>query len=61
MQETGINETQAKQAVEVTVRFVKARVPAAYAGMIDGLIEGKINGDDLSSAIGLFSGFFGKK
>lgn len=58
---TGISEEQAQQAVEVTVEFVKGRVPAPYAGMIDGLLDGKIDGSDLNNAMGLLGGLFGKK
>ncbi|HWS24410.1 MAG TPA: hypothetical protein VN226_08275 [Anaerolineales bacterium] len=57
----GLSEDQATQSVKVMVEFVKERVPAPYAGMIDGLLDGKLDANDLGSAMGLLGGLFGKK
>jgi len=57
----GLSEEQATQAVKIMIEFVKERVPEPYAGMIDGLVDGKLDRNDLGSAMGLLGGFFGKK
>ncbi len=53
----GISEEQARQAAETAVEFVKGRLPASLAGHVDDFIAGK----GIPSAVGLMSGFFGRK
>lgn len=57
----GLSEEQATQAVKVMVEFAKERLPEPYAGMIDGLLDGDLNANNLGSAMGMLGGLFGKK
>ena len=56
---TGISEAQAKQAVEMTLDFVKERLPEPYGSQLDSILEGDMGGlGNLASGLG---GMFGKK
>ncbi len=57
VEKTGISEKQAEMAVEVVLKFVKGKLPAAVSGQIDNLLEGK---GDLGAAAAALSGLFGK-
>lgn len=59
-QKTGISETQAKQAVETVLGFLKDRLPAPIAGQIEGVISGGGTPDVGEIAKGL-GGLLGKK
>jgi hypothetical protein len=50
----GISESQAKQAIEVVMGFLKENLPAPIAGQIDAVLKG-----DLSGLGGLASGLGG--
>ena len=48
----GINEAQAKQAVETVLGFLKDKLPAPLAGQLDAVLEGDTNGlDDLAGGV----------
>jgi len=63
----GITEDQAEQAIEFVLEFVKEKVPAQFAPLIDHLLDdedesGDSNsGLDLGDAANLLGGLFGKK
>ncbi len=40
-QKTGISDEQAQQAVEVTLSFLKERLPEPIAGQIDRVVDGE--------------------
>lgn len=52
----GINEAQAKQAVETVLAFLKDKLPEPIAGQIEAALKG-----DLSDLAGGLGGLFGKK
>ncbi|HSR33439.1 MAG TPA: DUF2267 domain-containing protein [Anaerolineae bacterium] len=54
----GITETQALQAVEIVLSYLKDNLPESSAGQIDAAIKGDLSGlGDLASGLG---GLFGK-
>jgi hypothetical protein len=53
---TGISQDQAKTAIGVVVNFLKEKLPAPFAGQIDGILGGSAPGD-LAKGLG---GLFGK-
>ena len=53
----GINEAQAKQAVEVVVGFLKDKLPDPIAGQLDAILEGDVS--DLGDLVGGFGKLFG--
>lgn len=59
-QKAGISQAQAKQAVELVVKFLKDKLPAPIAGQLDAALEGGGLPDlgDLSQGLG---GLLGKK
>ncbi len=59
-QKTGISQAQAKQAVELVVKFLKDKLPAPIAGQLDAVLEGGKLPDlgGLSEGLG---GLLGKK
>jgi uncharacterized protein (DUF2267 family) len=57
----GISESQAKQAVEVVMGYLKDKLPAPVASQIDGLLSGGGNGMDLGSVSKGLGGLLGKK
>lgn len=56
---TGISEAQAKQAVEMTLAFVKDKLPEPYGSQLDAVLEGDLGG--LGSITGGLASMFGKK
>jgi uncharacterized protein (DUF2267 family) len=54
----GITETQARQAVETVLSYLKDNLPGPIAGQIDAALEGDLSGlGDLAGGLG---GLFGK-
>jgi uncharacterized protein (DUF2267 family) len=51
----GISETQAEEAVEMVLGFLKEKLPAPVAGQLDAALEG-----DLGDVAGMLGGLFGK-
>jgi len=48
----GINEAQAKQAVETVLGFLKDKLPEPLAGQLDAVLEGDTSGlDDLAGGV----------
>lgn len=58
-QKAGINQDQAKKAIETVLGFLKDKLPAPVAGQIDGLLKGDASG--LGDVAGKVGGLFGKK
>ncbi len=56
---TGISEAQAKQAIEMTLDFVKGKLPEPYGSQLDSILEGDLGG--LGNIAGGLGGMFGKK
>ena len=53
----GISETQAKQAVETVLGFLKDKLPEPIAGQLDAALEGDLSGlGDLAGGIGKLFG-----
>ncbi len=52
----GISETQARQAVDTVLGFIKQKLPAPIAGQVDAALKGDVG--DLTSGLG---GMFGGK
>jgi len=49
----GISESQAQQAVEVVMGFLKDKLPESLAGQLDGLLAGDTSGlTDLAGGLG---------
>ena len=44
-EKTGISPELAQKAVEITLNFVKDKLPAPVAGQIDGLLSGEEGGE----------------
>ena len=57
-QKAGISESQAKQAVETVLGFLKDKLPAPLAAQVDVMIAG---GSPNLGALGGLGGMFGKK
>ena len=57
-QKTGLNDDQAKMAVQVVIDFLKQRLPAPIAGQIDAVLGGNAAAGDVGKEIG---NLFGKK
>jgi uncharacterized protein (DUF2267 family) len=57
-QRTGISQNQAQQVVQVTVNFLKQRLPAPMASQLDNLISGQggTRGQAQQSLGGMFGG-----
>jgi uncharacterized protein (DUF2267 family) len=48
----GINEAQAKQAVETVLGFLKDKLPEPIAGQLEAVLEGDMSGlDDLAGGV----------
>ena len=56
-QKAGISEDQARLAVTTTLDFIKAKLPPALAGQVDGLLAS----GQASAALGNLGGLLGKK
>jgi len=53
----GISESQAKQAVEMVLDFLKHKLPEPLAGQIEGVLEGDMSGlADLTGGLGSLFG-----
>jgi len=53
----GIGEAQAKQAVEMTLSFLKDKLPEPLAGQLDAALEGDVSGlGDLAGGLGKLFG-----
>ena len=53
----GIGEAQAKQAVEMTLAFLKDKLPEPIAGQLDAALEGDVSGlGDLAGGLGKLFG-----
>ena len=53
----GIGEAQAKQAVEMTLSFLKDNLPEPIAGQLDAALEGDVSGlGDLAGGLGKLFG-----
>ena len=53
----GIGEAQAKQAVEMTLSFLKDKLPEPIAGQLDAALEGDVSGlGDLAGGLGKLFG-----
>ena len=53
----GIGEAQAKQAVEMTLAFLKDKLPEPLAGQLDAALEGDVSGlGDLAGGLGKLFG-----
>lgn len=57
VKKTGLDEKQAKVAVDVVLGFVKDKLPPSVAGQIDNLLEGE---GGLGAAADMLGGLFGK-
>lgn len=61
-EKTGLNEGQARMAVETVVGFLKDRLPAPIAGQIDGVLAGGSSGGvggQVSDLLGGLGGMLG--
>ena len=56
-EKVGINEEQAKQAVETVVGFLKEKLPEPLAGQLDAVLEGNLG--DLGGVAGSIGKLFG--
>ena len=56
-EKVGITETQAKQAVETVLGFLKDKLPEPIAGQLDAVLEGDASG--LGDLLGGFGKLFG--
>jgi uncharacterized protein (DUF2267 family) len=53
----GISEAQAKQAVEMTLAFLKDKLPEPIAAQLDAALEGDVSGlGDLAGGLGKLFG-----
>jgi len=53
----GIGEAQAKQAVEMTLAFLKDKLPEPIAGQLEAALEGDVSGlGDLAGGLGKLFG-----
>ncbi|MBX3170531.1 MAG: hypothetical protein KF760_24200 [Candidatus Eremiobacteraeota bacterium] len=51
-QKTGLPESQARQAAETAISFIKGKLPEPLAGQLDGLLAGKAPGGDVLGKLG---------
>ncbi len=51
-EKTGISPELAQKAVEITLNFVKDKLPAPVAGQIDGLLSGEEGGEGGGGVLG---------
>ena len=56
-EKTGISEDQARQAAQVTVDFIKSKIPPMFATQLDRLMQG--GGSAPSGGGGILGGLFG--
>ena len=55
----GISETQAKQAVEIVLGYLKENLPEPIAGQVEAALEGDLSG--LAGLAGGLGGLLGKE
>ena len=56
----GISEAQAKQAIEMTMSFLKDKLPEPIAGQLDAVLDGDVSGlGDLGDLAGGLGKLFG--
>lgn len=55
---TGLTEEQARKAAEITVGFIKTKLPAPLAGQVDAFLGGANPAQDIGKNI---EGLFGRK
>ena len=58
---TGIPEATARQAVEIVLNFLKDKLPAPFAGQIDGVLSGAAAAGGLGDIVGGLGDLLGKK
>ncbi len=61
VQKTGISQDQAKQAVTMTLDFVKQKLPPQVAGQVDALMSGGEAGKIAGDAANMLGGMMGGK
>jgi uncharacterized protein (DUF2267 family) len=59
--ETGLPETQARQAAEAVIKFLKEKLPAPIAGQVDNFLENEGTTDAAQDLLQKGLGFLGKK
>ena len=53
----GISEAQAKQAVEIVLKYLKDQLPDSMAGQVDAVIDGDLSGlGDVMGGVGKLFG-----
>ena len=53
----GISEEQARQAVEIVLKYLKEQLPEPMAGQVDAVIDGDLSGlGDLMGGVGKLFG-----
>lgn len=63
-QRTGISDQQAREAVNITLSFVKQQLPAPVAAQVDSMLAGQGNQDmtkEAEQAAGRLGGMFGQR
>lgn len=61
MNKAGITKAQAQTAVDQVLAFVKERLPAPWDENLEGLLDGKVDQQDLIKGLSGLGSFFGKK
>ena len=61
VQKTGLSHELAQQAAEVTINFLKTKLPEPLAGQIDSALGSSGAGDDRDVANKMIGSLFGKK
>jgi uncharacterized protein (DUF2267 family) len=58
---TGISQDQAREAVQMAVDFLKARLPAPIAAQVDAALSSNLAGDVAQQALNSLGGLFDKQ
>ena len=58
-EKTGLSEEMSKAAVDVVIGFLKDKLPAPMASLIDGVLGGAGEGADLDDLVGGLGGLLG--
>jgi hypothetical protein len=60
---TGMPEDKARIAVDTVVSFLKEKLPASFAGQLDGFMTGASseNAGAMAAGVGALGGLFGQK
>jgi hypothetical protein len=61
VQKTGVSETQAKQAIETVIGYLKQKLPAPLAAQIDAVIAGGQVAQGVEAASQMLGGLLKKK